>query len=194
MISVFGNGESRKKINLNSFTETKIGCNAIHRDYYVDHLVCVDRRMVQEALDSNFQGTLYTRTDWSYFYKNTPVKILPNLPYQGNTRPDEPFQWGSGPYAVLLAATLDDHINLFGFDLYSDTSCVNNIYKDTKNYDAGTKSAVDPRYWIYQVSKVFECYPDKYFTVYNVEGWELPKSWHLANVDFKTIDFLTKSV
>jgi hypothetical protein len=190
MISVFGNGESRKDLNLNKFIETKVGCNAIHRDFYVDHLICVDRRMVQEALDTNYKGTIYTRKDWSHFFKNKPVTLLPDLPYTGNTRPDEPFQWGSGPYAVLIAATLDDRVNLFGFDLHSDNPYVNNIYKDTANYDAATKPAIDPRYWIYQISKVFECYSDKYFTVYNRSDWKLPESWNLANVEFKTLDSL----
>ena len=76
MISVFGNGESRKHIDLNCFTETKVGCNAIHRDHYVDHLVCVDRRMVQEALDSNFTGAIYTRKDWAHYFKNNPRLAL----------------------------------------------------------------------------------------------------------------------
>jgi hypothetical protein len=190
MISVFGNGESRKNLDLNCFVEPKVGCNAIHRDYYVDHLVCVDRRMVQEALDSQFNGTIYTRQDWAHFFKNKPVTILPSLPYAGTTRPDEPFQWGSGPYAVLLGATLSNQINLFGFDLHSTTPYVNNIYKDTVNYDVSTKPAIDPRYWVYQISKVFECFCDKYFTVYNVDDWQLPESWRLANVKFKTLDTL----
>jgi hypothetical protein len=146
--------------------------------------------MVQEALDTNYKGTIYTRKDWSHFFKNKPVTLLPDLPYTGNTRPDEPFQWGSGPYAVLIAATLDDRVNLFGFDLHSDNPYVNNIYKDTANYDAATKPAIDPRYWIYQISKVFECYSDKYFTVYNRSDWKLPESWNLANVEFKTLDSL----
>lgn len=193
MISVFGNGESRKNLNLNNFKEVKVGCNAIHRDFYVDHLVCADRRMVQEALDADFKGTIYTRKDWSHFFKNKPVTLLPDLPYTGNTRPDEPFQWGSGPYAVLLAATLDSKINLFGFDLYSKDQNVNNVYKDTVNYDAGSKSAVDPRYWIYQISKVFQCFNDKYFTVYNDKDWHPPNSWILANVEFKTLDSLTQN-
>ncbi len=188
MISVFGNGESRKPIDLNQLSGIKIGCNAIHRDFYVDHLICVDRRMVQEALDWKFQGKIYTRKDWLHFFKNTPIYTVPELPYQGTTRPDEPFQWGSGPYAVLLAAVLDDQINLFGFDLHSPTPFVNNIYKDTKHYDAGTKSAVDPRFWVYQISKVFQCFPDKYFTVYNITNWKLPKSWQLDNVKLKTLD------
>ena len=188
MIFVFGNGESRKDLNLNCITDPKVGCNAIHRDYYVDHLVCVDRRMVQEALDAQFKGTIYTRTDWSHFFKNNPVTLLPDLPYTGNTKPDEPFQWGSGPYAVLLAAMLDDHINLVGFDLHSPNQFVNNVYKDTANYAESSKPAVDPRYWVYQISKVFECFPDKYFVVFNNTEWQMPSSWHLANVKFKTID------
>jgi hypothetical protein len=190
MISVFGNGESRKNLNLNCFTEPKVGCNAVHRDYYVDHLICVDRRMVQEALDADFKGTIYTRKDWSHFYKNKPVTLLPDLPYAGQSRLDEPFQWGSGPYAVLLAATLDKQISLYGFDLFSPTRYVNNIYKDTNNYDVSTKSAIDPRYWIYQISKVFQCFPDKYFTVYNLAHWKFPESWCLENVEFKTLDIM----
>jgi len=190
MIFVFGNGESRKDLDLNCITDLKVGCNAIHRDHYVDHLVCVDRRMVQEALDAEFKGKIYTRTDWSHFFKNNPVTLLPDLPYKGNTKPDEPFQWGSGPYAVLLAAMLDDHINLVGFDLHSPNQFVNNVYKDTANYAESSKPAVDPRYWVYQISKVFECFPDKYFVVFNNTEWQMPSSWHLANVKFKTIDSL----
>ncbi len=188
MIIVLGNGQSRQHLNLDSFTETKIGCNAIHRDHYVDQLVCVDRRMVQEALDSKYTGNIYTRAEWEHFFKHKPIKILPELPYKGSTRPDEPEQWGSGPYAVLLAALLDDQISMYGFDLFSPTPYVNNIYKDTPNYDSSKKSAIDPRYWIYQISKVFQCFPDKYFSVYNHATWSMPAEWHLANVEFKTLD------
>ena len=61
-----GNGESRKGIDLNNFNDTKVGCNAIIRDFFVDHLVCVDRRMVNEALTKN--TTIYTRPDWASQY------------------------------------------------------------------------------------------------------------------------------
>ena len=53
MIIAIGNGESRKNIDLNSIATKKIGCNAIYRDFDVDHLICVDKRMVLEALESN---------------------------------------------------------------------------------------------------------------------------------------------
>ena len=49
---VIGNGESRSSVNLKNLknTVTLIGCNAIHRDLDVDHLVCCDHRMVQEVI------------------------------------------------------------------------------------------------------------------------------------------------
>ena len=50
---VIGNGESRKTINLDSLTTTKIGCNAIYRDNNVEHLVCVDKPMFKEVLKAN---------------------------------------------------------------------------------------------------------------------------------------------
>ena len=121
---VIGNGESRKGIDLNKHFDTKIGCNAVHRDYHVDHLICVDRRMVQQAIDANVNETsiVYTRSDWIDSYKNKQkVKQVPKLPYNGKERWDEPFQWGSGPYAVLLAAGLAKEVKLLGFDLFSET-------------------------------------------------------------------------
>jgi len=188
---VIGNGESRLSINLEQFLEKyiTIGCNAISRDHRVDHLVCCDRRMVIDSIPK-IPNSIYTRKDWSGNFSQPFVRTLPDLPYQGDQRPDDPFHWGSGPYAVLLATDFADHIHLIGFDLYGKDNLVNNVYKGTKNYSLGQSRAVDPSYWIYQISKVFNCFPDKYFTVYNVENWSMPESWKLNNVSFKTIDKL----
>ena len=148
---VFGNGESRSKINIDSLSGLKFGCNAIMRDYQMDHLVCVDRRMVDEAVKSNAnQHTIiYTREDWIQRYEGIErVRTVPKLPYNGMTRPDQPFQWGSGPYALLLAAmkSKGDIVSLIGFDLYSKTQNVNNIYKGTPNYAKVESRNIDPRY------------------------------------------------
>ena len=62
---VIGNGESRCDINLSEINTTKIGCNAIVRDFFVDHLVCVDRRMVDEAnncYQNNFNFCILGKT------------------------------------------------------------------------------------------------------------------------------------
>jgi len=183
---ILGNGESRKDLDLNFFKETTVGCNAIYRDFTVDHLVCVDRRLVKESLESDFKNQIYTRKDWFPHFKcSSNVNLVPELPYKGNNRQDDPWHWGSGPYAVLLGsmlATGTEEIKLFGFDLYSSTGKINNIYKNTKNYESGNKGAVDPSYWVYQIAKLFECFPNKKYLIINKEDWRCPNSWKKSNV------------
>ena len=187
---VIGNGESRLLTNISCIRSSKIGCNAIHRDYAVDHLICVDRRMVREALEQGVHtvSKVYTRSDWGYNF-NTIDNLypVPELPYKGNTRPDEPFQWGSGPYAVLLSAMLSNNIKLLGFDLYSSDALVNNVYKGTYGYDEKNKTAVDPSYWIHQISKIFEYFPNNKFTIYQTDDWKLPDEWKFSNVTLDKI-------
>lgn len=186
-----GNGESRSTVDLNKLPNI-VGCNALHRDLAVEHLICVDQRCVREALASPncANTTIYTRPDWIHYFNDPRVKLVPALPYVGNERQDDPFQWGSGGYAVILAAMLSDNVGLLGFDLWSKDSKVNNVYKGTQNYVAADKHSVDPSYWIYQIAKVFEHFPDKYFTVYNLEGWQMPQSWIRPNVSFEPLDKL----
>ena len=190
---VFGNGESRTSININNLDGIKIGCNAIYRDYQMDHLICVDRRMVQEALTNGANQTayVYTREDWVNQFKSTRMRAVPKLPYEGTERWDEPFQWGSGPYAVLLAAKLckGPTVRLIGFDLHSSTQTVNNVYKNSSNYDDANKRAVDPRYWIHQIGMVFSCYTKIKFVIHN-DNFELPKAWKYPNVTVDKISSL----
>ena len=190
---VFGNGESRTSVNIDNLEGPKVGCNAICRDYTMDHLICVDRRMVQEALDKNANqhSYIYTRHDWISQFDAIRLRTVPKLPYSGPERWDEPFQWGSGPYAVLLAAKLCKKatVHLVGFDLHSNTSTVNNIYKDTDNYDTADKRAVDPRYWVHQIGMVFSYYTKIKFVVHN-DNFKLPETWKQSNVSLDTISSL----
>ena len=182
---VIGNGESRNSLNIAKRPGLKVGCNAIYRDMFVDHLVCVDRRMVSEAISKNYNETsfIYTRKNWISQFKQHHVRTVPDLPYKGELRQDDPFQWGSGPYAVLLGAKKAElYVELVGFDLYGRNNKVNNVYKDTDNYDNSDKRAVDPRYWIHQIGKVFECFPKKKFIVYQEDKWILPETWNYGNV------------
>jgi len=183
---VIGNGESRAGIDINKLKGIKVGCNGIYRDFKTHHLICVDKRMMQEALSAgaNEDSLVYTRKDWFDQFRTKRVRTVPSLPYVGMDRPDDPFQWGSGPYAVLLAAqkTKKREVKMLGFDLHSKDGKINNIYKGTPNYEAEEKSAVDPKYWIYQIGKVIECYPLINFIVYQEQGWQLPKAWKYPQV------------
>jgi hypothetical protein len=196
---VFGNGESRKSINPSSLKSTNIliGCNAIHRDAVMDHLVCCDRRMVEEAVENpnTANTTIYAREDWFKYYrkiqKRKNIHLVPDVPYRGELKADQAINWGSGPYAVLVAANLDvDNIKLIGFDLYSSNDKVNNLYKGSSNYSKPDSQAVDYSFWIYQISKIFSSFPTKQFSIYNKKDWELPSTWRQANVNFITLDNL----
>jgi len=186
---VIGNGESRSTINLKNLTDTKIGCNAILRDTKVDHLVCVDKRMLKEAVTSSYHQTakVYTRKDWWTQYRlEKNIRPVPELPYASYERWDQPWHWGAGPYAVLLACKLSNDIKLIGFDLYGNDGKVNNVYKDTANYNMSYKRAVDPSYWIHQIGILFSLYTDKQFTIYQ-DNWTLPKAWNYTNVTVDSI-------
>ena len=192
-VLVIGNGESRKGIDIPPLRNdyTLIGCNAIHRDFTVDHLICCDRRMADEATDNpKTQDTLiYVRDEWFNYFrkikKNKNVRYVPDLPYQGPDKQDKPINWGSGCYAILLAATLSNEVSILGFDLYGTDNRVNNVYKDTSNYSKADSNAVDPSYWIYQIGKIFKHYPDTTFTVVNNANWVMPREWQYPNVKFQ---------
>ena len=195
-VIVVGNGESRKGIDLTQFkdTHTIVGCNAIHRDLTVDHLICCDRRMAEEATANPLtrDTEIYVREEWYRYYrnikKNKNILVVPDLPYSGKERQDQPEHWGSGGYAVLVAASLGfKTVKLIGFDLYSKNNKVNNVYKNTDNYATADKQSVDYSYWVYQIAKVFRYYPDTDFIVLNDAGWELPKEWQRENVYFENI-------
>ena len=195
MALVIGNGESRRNVNINNITQTKFGCNAILRDYWVNHLICVDRKMVREAVNTKYKGIIYTRKDWyNEFHNNEYVKVVPELPYEGTERADDPFHWGSGPYAVLLASLLtngwEEDIHIIGFDLYSKTDRVNNIYKDTPNYNNSDHHAIDPRYWIHQIGIIFQQFPHHTYKIYTDDDWDLPKAWNNTNVSLDKLSTL----
>ena len=189
---VIGNGESRRAINLNLLTaDALIGCNAIHRDTVVDHLICCDRRMADEAANNpQTKNTLiYVRPAWFHYFrkilKNKNIRTTPDLPYQGEYKKDDPDHWGSGGFAVLLAAQLGfTEIELIGFDLYPINSAVNNIYKGTKNYAQIGSQAIDYAYWVYQINRVFMHHPDQKFIIRNHRDWNMPREWQKNNVEF----------
>lgn len=180
---VIGNGTSRTKINLDLLHEPKVGCNAIFRDYFVDYLVCCDKRIVKQALP--FHKNIYTRQRWN---KDFGVNPLPDLPYKGNDRRDDPFHWGTGPYAILLAATLSKNVKMIGFDLYGIEGKVNNVYSGTEGYSARDTAQVDHSYWLYQIAKIFRHNGNTQFTIYQTENWKFPKGWNYANVSLDLLD------
>ena len=71
--------------------------------------------------------------------------------------------------------------------MYSKTKTINNIYKGTSNYNDIDYRPVDPRYWIYQIGKIFELYPRRSFVIYQEDDWILPEAWKYPNVEVDKI-------
>lgn len=191
-ITVIGNGQSREGIALNQINNFTIGCNAIHRDFTCDEFVAVDRRMVDEIIrnEGSAKKTIYTREDWVDNYaKYQRVKSLPRLPFTGVNKHDQPFHWNSGPYAVLIAALKEPkQINLLGFDLWSKTSFVNNIYKGTPNYAGAHDRRVTPDFWIFQLKNIFCHFHNIEFVQCQPEDWRLPHQWSdIINLTIKKL-------
>ena len=161
-VSIIGNGESRMGFDMTPLKlfSTVVGCNAIFRDYVCEYLVCADKHMCQEAVNTVGKGTtIYTRDKWVNQFAMWPNVIkIPHLPYKGDQRKDEPFHWGTGPYAGVVALTFKPKaIFMLGFDLYPVGKKVNNIYRDTKGYEY-IKRPVDPSYWVHQFHKLMELF------------------------------------
>ena len=180
-VTVIGNGESRKNFDLYQleWLGKSIGTNAVHRDFHPDFLVCCDRRMVQEAVNNAYENPVYTRSNWYKqfsFWRN--VMCLPQLPYEGDKRQDDPWHWGSGGHALNLACSLNpEFVIMLGFDLWGVDNKFNNVYKSTDNYNESTKPATDPSYWIYQTAKLFELNPKIKFIQIQPDEWDPPESW-----------------
>lgn len=194
---VLGNGESRRCVDLNLLKDkfAFIGCNGIHRDITVDHLVCCDQRMIVESLknESTKNSLIYVRAMYYRQYrkiqKQKNVRLLPEVPTTGQNKRDDPTHWGSGPYAVLVASVLGfQNITLLGFDLYGNKEKVNNIYKNTPNYSKGDTRAVDHSFWLYQIQQVFLTHPETNYKIVNISDWAMPSEWKKDNITFENID------
>jgi len=200
--TVIGNGESRKDFDINTLLGLVVGCNAVYRDITPDHLVCVDQKMVREVFDTKgiVPYPIYTRDTWlpafrNVTYQKNDLRAVPKLPYEGKDRIDQPFHWGAGQFATLVAlqegATT---IYLLGFDLYGsgkDQKLHNNVYKDTHNYWSTDRHAVPHHYWVYQMHKIFELHPNVQFYQVQPDSWILPPEWqNLANLSVINYDNL----
>jgi hypothetical protein len=147
--------------------------------------------MVAEATGNpNIGNTLiYVRDGWYHYFrkilKNKQIQPLPPIPIVGELKRDQPDHWGSGCYAILLAAHLGfKEITLIGFDLYPTHDKVNNLYKGTENYSRVDAQAVDYSYWVYHTELIFKHHPQSQFTVINHAVWSMPKEWQKNNVKF----------
>jgi hypothetical protein len=195
-----GNGESRQGYDLSPLrSHGKLyGSNAVHRDTTVDHLVCCDKRMAQEAISYGYTGTMYTREDWMLDFRDPKVKVLPVFKWDQHEKWEKTFHWGSGLHSAHLALRhKTDVLVMIGHDFWSADGLHNNLYKGTNNYQSVDYSAVDPRFWVLQFAILFAQFPDTqfFFCQSNIDNWKKPQEWETySNVRYQELSTLTDNL
>ena len=195
-----GNGESRQGYDLSPLrSHGKLyGSNAVHRDTTVDHLVCCDKRMAQEAISYGYTGTMYTREDWMLDFRDPKVKVLPVFKWDQHEKWEKTFHWGSGLHSAHLALRhKTDVLVMIGHDFWSADGLHNNLYKGTNNYQSVDYSAVDPRFWVLQFAILFVQFPNTQFLFCqpNIDNWKKPQEWEAySNVQYQELSTLTDNL
>ena len=154
MITVIGNGESRKAINIDNIHGLKVGCNAIYLFNSVDLICAMDKfwrdKIVKETKiplisrlhNMSFQTTLEIHDKGWY---NT------TCPYRG---------YCSGITALdYVCHTYRDTIYMIGFDFGYTGDKVNHIYKDTPNHPNSNRPAQNEDIFLNQFIKTVKRYP-----------------------------------
>ncbi|NBR61607.1 MAG: hypothetical protein EBT86_08150 [Actinobacteria bacterium] len=181
---VFGNGRTRLNINFDDVRPYGLiyACNAVYREYKPDFLVAVDRKMIDEINNNQYQITNQVWT-WPFPYKST---------HQNFNFIDENLGWSSGPTALFLSASYKpNEIYIFGFDFEGLEGKLNNVYADTKNYKSSKDSKTYYGNWYKQTEKVIKDNSDIQFIRVTIPNFYEPK-WKYDNYKEITYEELYK--
>lgn len=157
MITIIGNGESRKDIDINKIQNIKIGCNGIYLYNKVDYICAMDKfwrnKILQETnipLISRYHNTSFQTYVELYNGKWTNTKCY----YRG---------YCSGITALDFACSClnDNELYLIGFDFGYTGLTVNHIYKDTKFHPKADRKAQNEDIFLKQAIETRKRYPRK---------------------------------
>lgn len=161
---VIGNGSSRRNFDIRKLYTAGItyGCNAVHRDFMVQHLVCVERKHLAEAMSWKLQDKIYLHTSHKNINlaKDPKLELLPEVPYEKVHFWDDITSFEAGPAALLLAAQSHDIVIIFGFDFGQNE----HMYSDTDNYTSLSRT-YDCH--LHQVKRVISHYKESKFIFVN---------------------------
>lgn len=163
MITIIGNGESRKEIDIDKIKDLKVGCNGIYLYNSVDYICAMDKfwrdKIVKEStipLISRIHNTSFQLTLELYDkeWKST------NCQYRG---------YCSGITALdYMSDVYKEDFYLIGFDFDYKGEKVNHIYKDTPNHPNSNRLAQNENVFLKQFIETVKRYPkNKYYWVSN---------------------------
>lgn len=161
LITVIGNGESRKNINIDKINGIKIGCNAIYLHEKVDYVCAVDK-FWRDKVSKECSIPLISR------YHNNAFQTTLEMFKEGKWLNTDVLYRGycSGITALDFISTKGNEIYLIGFDFGYTGSTVNHIYKGTPNHPPADYPAQHDAIFLTQCLETIKRYPkNKYYWV-----------------------------
>lgn len=155
MITIIGNGESRKTIDVDRIKGMRVGCNAIYLYHSVD-LICAMDKFWRDKISQESNIPLLSRKHNNAFqtvlelYKNDKWNNT-NCPYRGYCSGTAAFDY--------ICDTYKDDIYLIGFDLDYKGETVNHIYKGTVNHPPASAKAQNENIFLTEVLEIKRRYP-----------------------------------
>jgi hypothetical protein len=186
---VIGNGESRIGFDLNKLVGVGpiYGCNALYRDFYPDTLISVDDRMITEIRETSVPKSI----EFIYRQKTDNGNVL--MSSNGDNLHDNGYSAGQTALDVMCRRyPLMSEIYLVGFDLFSKTGTVNNVYKDTNCYKKSDGKATYTGNWVERLRYIFSTHPyikfyrvcdDEMNNEYKVSKWSDLSNIYYINYD-----------
>ena len=172
-----GNAESRKDFDIRKLSGSTYGCHSIHRDYNVQNLICNNLQHLQEAIEFDLHKKQYvfTTVELINIVKNPYLQIIPEIPFTIEQEKDQPKNWTSGSYAVLIAAMENDVVSLLGYDfigkgdrsMTNPFGTINNIYAGSDNNPKFNSKQRDLGYDVQQIGRIINHFKDVKFIFIN---------------------------
>lgn len=160
MITVIGNGESRKPIKISKIPGIKIGCNAIYLHEKVDYICAMDK-FWRDKISQETKIPLISRQH------NTSFQTMLEIYQNGRWENTDCYYHGycSGITALDFIANKykKEDIYLIGFDFDYKGDLVNHVYKDTKNHPKSDRPAQSEDLFLKQCLATIKRYPKHTF-------------------------------
>ena len=155
MITIIGNGESRKNIDISKINGIKVGCNAIYLYENVD-LICAMDKFWRDKICEETKIPLISR------HNNTVFQPMLEL-YKNGTWTQTGCKYRgycSGTTALdFMCHYFKDDVYLIGFDFGYKGKYVNHIYKDTQNHPKSNRPAQNENIFLNETLEIIKRYP-----------------------------------
>ncbi len=182
---VIGNGESRTGYNLERLRSYGpiYGCNALYRDFIPDVLIAVDKKMIDEILDKD------VNTEFIYRQKDNEGLLYLKSTRNNQVYVDKGYASGATAVSLMCARYYSDLTKVFliGFDIYSTTGKINNIYKGTPCYASPDRAPTYPVNWIEKLARVFIANRHiMFYRVHDNKNLKVPEWLDIDNIRYIT--------